>query len=87
VDASPLARLFGLPAAPLTLTFPWLGLGGLIPLPSKWLIAFGKPIDVCRYGPDAAQDPQLVLDIAEEVRGWIQGKVRELLPRRRTIFF
>jgi 1-acyl-sn-glycerol-3-phosphate acyltransferase len=87
VDASPLARLLGLPAAPLTPTFPWLGLGGLIPLPSKWLIAFGQPIDLSAHGPDAAQDPQLVLDIAEEVRGWIQGKVRELLPRRRTIFF
>src|SRR2546421_7213219 len=48
-DLQPLARLLGLPTIPITPTFPWLGLGGLIPLPSKWLIAFGQPIYVARY--------------------------------------
>src|SRR5690606_995862 len=31
-----LARQIGLPYFPVTPTFPWLGLLGLIPLPSKW---------------------------------------------------
>jgi 1-acyl-sn-glycerol-3-phosphate acyltransferase len=86
-DIQPLARLFGLPAAPITPTFPWLGLAGLLPLPSKWFIAFGKPIDVSHFGPDAAEDPRLVLELTEEVRSWIQGRLHQLLPRRRTIFF
>jgi 1-acyl-sn-glycerol-3-phosphate acyltransferase len=86
-DVKPLARLFGLPIAPVTPTFPWLGLAGLIPLPSKWLIEFGKPISVARFGPEAANDPRVVLELTEEVRGWIQGTLRRLLSRRQTIFF
>jgi 1-acyl-sn-glycerol-3-phosphate acyltransferase len=87
LDLQPLARLFGLPVFPITPTFPLLGLAGLLPLPSKWFIAFGKPIDVSQFGPDAADDPRLVLELTEEVRSWIQGTLRRLLPRRRTIFF
>jgi len=87
LDLQPVARLFGLPTIPITPTFPWLGLAGLIPLPSKWFIAFGKPIEVAQFGPEAADDPRLVLELAEEVRDCIQGALRRLLPRRRTIFF
>ena len=86
-DLQPLARLFGLPTAPVTPTFPWFGLGGLIPLPSKWLIAFGKPIEVSQFGPEAADDPRLVLELSEEIRGWIQRKLNQMLPRRTSIFF
>ena len=86
-EARPIARLFGLPTAPITPTFPWLGLAGLIPLPSKWFIAFGKPIDVSHLGPEAANDSRVVLELSEHVREWIQGTLRRLLPRRRTIFF
>jgi 1-acyl-sn-glycerol-3-phosphate acyltransferase len=86
-DLQPLARLVGLPTIPITPTFPWLGLAGLIPLPSKWFIAFGKPIDVSHFGPDAANDARLVLELSEEVRSWIQSTLHRLLARRRTIFF
>ena len=86
-DLQPLARLLRVPIFPITPTFPWLGLAGLVPLPSKWFIAFGKPIDVSQFGPDAADDPRLVLELTEEVRAWIQDAVRRMLPRRRTIFF
>ncbi len=85
-DLQPVARLLGLPNLPITPTFPWLGLAGLLPLPSKWFIAFGKPIEVAQYGPEAAGDDRLVLEISEQVRGWIQSSVNELRPRRRTIF-
>jgi 1-acyl-sn-glycerol-3-phosphate acyltransferase len=86
-DFKPLARLLGIPMLPITPTFPWLGLAGAIPLPSKWFIAFGRPIDVARYGPEAANDSRLVLDISEHVREWIQTTVNELRSRRRTIFY
>ena len=87
LDLQPIARLLSLPTVPITPTFPWLGLAGLIPLPSKWFIAFGKPIDVSHLGPEAADDPRLVLELTEEVRAWIQEALGRLLPRRRTIFF
>jgi hypothetical protein len=51
------------------------------------LIAFGKPIRVSQFGPDAANDPRLVLELTEEVRGWIQTTLRRLRTRRQTIFF
>ena len=86
-DLQPVARLLGLPTIPITPTFPLLGFAGLIPLPSKWFIAFGEPIDVSRYGPEAARDSRLVLELSEQVREWIQAKVYQLLPRRQTIFF
>jgi 1-acyl-sn-glycerol-3-phosphate acyltransferase len=40
------AKNIGIPWIPVTPTFPWLGPGGLLPLPSKWRIAFGAPIDL-----------------------------------------
>ena len=86
-DLQPLARLLRVPTIPITPTFPWLGLAGLVPLPSKWFIAFGEPIDIAHYGPDAAEDSRLVLELSEHVREWIQATIYQLLPRRQTIFF
>ncbi|HKC18082.1 MAG TPA: lysophospholipid acyltransferase family protein [Candidatus Dormibacteraeota bacterium] len=86
-DLMPIARLFRLPIAPITPTFPWLGPAGLIPLPSKWFIAFGRPIEVTHHGPDAAGDARLVLELTEQVREWIQSTVHRLLAKRTTIFF
>src|SRR6202165_3703675 len=86
-ELAPLADLLGLPSFPITPTWPLLGLLGAIPLPSKWLIAFGDPIDVSGHGPEAAADPGLVLDLSERVRSVIQAKLYELLPLRRTPFF
>ena len=86
-DLQPVARLFGLPTLPITPTFPWLGLAGLLPLPSKWFIAFGDPIEVAQHGAEAAGDARLVLELSERVREWIQSTVYQLLPRRQTVFF
>lgn len=85
-DLGPLARRFGLPTFPITPTFPWLGPLGAIPLPSKWMISFGEPIPTAGLGAEAAEDPSLVLELAERVRGWIQEELVRLLPRRRTPF-
>lgn len=77
----------GLPYFPLTPTFPWLGLLGVIPLPTKWSIDFGTPIPTDSYKPEAAEDPILVNKLSREVRGTIQGMVDARLARRRSIFF
>jgi len=82
-----LARLLRLPTLPLTPTFPWLGPLGLLPLPSKWFIAFGPPIETAGLGPEAAEDSALVLELSEEVRAWIQSALDRLLPRRKTPFY
>jgi len=78
---------FGLPYFPLTPTFPWLGPLGVVPLPTKWSIDFGEPIDVSSYGPEAADDPILVNRISEDVRTTIQKMVDGRLARRRSVWF
>jgi 1-acyl-sn-glycerol-3-phosphate acyltransferase len=82
-----LARPFGIPYLPVTPTFPALGPLGVIPLPSKWSIDFGDPIDVARYGPDADDDPILVNRIAQQVRETIQRMIDSRLARRRSVWF
>jgi 1-acyl-sn-glycerol-3-phosphate acyltransferase len=76
-----IARLFGLPYFPVTPTFPWLGPLGLVPLPSKWLIAFGKPIETSHLVDDV-DDPLVVFNLADQVRETIQQSLYELLERR-----
>ncbi len=49
-DIKPLARLLGLPYVPVTPTFPLLGPLGLVPLPSKWIIEFGEPMETGDHG-------------------------------------
>jgi hypothetical protein len=80
------ARLFGAPYMPLTPTFPLLGPLGLVPLPSRWRIEFAEPIDLSGYGPEAADDRALVLELSEQVRGRIQEKVYENLVTREGAF-
>jgi len=82
-----LAEWLGLPAFPITPTWPLLGPAGLLPLPSKWAIEFGEPIDLSAYGPEDAEDAALVLELTERVRTWIQARIYRLLSRRRTPFF
>jgi 1-acyl-sn-glycerol-3-phosphate acyltransferase len=43
-NIKPLAKLLGMPAFPVTPTWPLLGPLGLIPLPSRYHIHFGKPM-------------------------------------------
>jgi 1-acyl-sn-glycerol-3-phosphate acyltransferase len=83
-----LAKYLGIPYIPVTPTFPWLGPAGALPVPSKWRIRFGEPLDLSsQYGPDAHQDRILVNRLAEQVRSRIQSMVDEQLTTRRSIIF
>lgn len=81
------ARLVGAPYAPITPFFPLLGPLGLIPLPSKWIIEFGEPIDTASLGPAAAEDPMLVFEVTDQVRETIQQTLYSVLVTRRSVFF
>jgi 1-acyl-sn-glycerol-3-phosphate acyltransferase len=87
-NAKTLARLLGMPYLPMTPFFPWLGPLGAIPLPSKWIIEFGEPIETADLGgPAAAEDPMLVFNLTDQVRETIQSTLYTLLMQRRSVFF
>ena len=87
-NAKTLARLLGLPYLPVTPTFPLLGPLGAVPLPSKWIIEFGEPIETASLGgAAAADDPMLVFNVTDQVRETIQSTLYTLLMQRRSVFF
>jgi 1-acyl-sn-glycerol-3-phosphate acyltransferase len=85
-ELKPLARLLGAPYVPVTPLFPLLGPLGLIPLPSKWYIEFGEPVDTGALGPAAADDPMAVFNLNDQVRETIQFTLYRLLSHRRNPF-
>nr|WP_255604538.1 lysophospholipid acyltransferase family protein [Oscillochloris sp. ZM17-4] len=85
-NAESFAKLIGFPYFPLTPLFPWLGLLGTIPLPTRWSITFCPPISTEEYGPRAADDPLTVLSLAEQVRDTIQETIDARLAERTSIF-
>ena len=86
-DLKPIARLLGLPYIPITPTFPLLGPLGLVPLPSKWQIHFGTPIETDHFDDQAADDPMVVFDLTDNVREDIQQTLFRMLSRRSSIYF
>ena len=86
-DVKLLARLLGLPYFPITPLFPLAGPAGLVPLPSKWHIQFGEPIETAGYDDTAADDPMVTFELTDQVRETIQQTLYQLLTNRRNMFF
>lgn len=76
-----LAKKIGFPYFPITPTFPWLGLLGFVPLPSKYRIYFGEPLDFSGFEADLPH-PERIMEHVERVRGVVQGMVAEGLKKR-----
>jgi 1-acyl-sn-glycerol-3-phosphate acyltransferase len=85
-NAKTLASLLRFPYFPITPTFPLLGPLGLLPLPSRWVIEFGEPIDMGQYPGDAADDKMFVFDLADSIRDRIQQMVYKGLKYRGGTF-
>ena len=85
-DVKLLARVLGLPYFPITPLFPLAGPVGLVPLPSKWHITFGEPIETADYDESAADDPMVTFDLTDQVRETIQQTLYQLLTKRRNMF-
>lgn len=83
-NVKPLARLLDLPYLPITPTFPLLGPLGLVPLPSKWQIVFGAPVDLGRDADPG--DAALVDEVTDEVRERLQTSLYRLLVQRRSVW-
>jgi 1-acyl-sn-glycerol-3-phosphate acyltransferase len=78
-----LGRLLGMPAFPITATFPWLGPLGLLPLPVKYRLYFGEPIEL-EGDPD--EEDAAIESRVGVVRRAIEGLLARGLRERRGIF-
>jgi 1-acyl-sn-glycerol-3-phosphate acyltransferase len=81
-----IARMIGFPYIPITPTFPWLGLLGFVPLPTKWYIDFGEPIPTDHYSPGAANNMMLVSQLTDQTRNVVQNMIYDRLSARQSVF-
>jgi 1-acyl-sn-glycerol-3-phosphate acyltransferase len=81
-------KLTGLLYFPITPTFPWFGLAGMLGyLPAKFKIRFLEPIDTVELGgAEAAEDKALVQTLAQEIRAQIQENLHEMLAQRKSVW-
>ncbi|MDP2341163.1 MAG: lysophospholipid acyltransferase family protein [Deltaproteobacteria bacterium] len=75
-----------LPWLPVTPTFPLLGPLGLLPLPARWRIRIGEPVDARAEVKDEA-DAVAVNALATSVRDRLQRDVTDLVAQRGGAFF
>jgi 1-acyl-sn-glycerol-3-phosphate acyltransferase len=82
-----LGRMFGSESLPITPTFPWLGVAGLLPAPVRWRIVIGAPLDLSQFGAQSADDALIVHRLNEQIRSSLQGLVDQEKTQRGGIFF
>jgi 1-acyl-sn-glycerol-3-phosphate acyltransferase len=78
-----LAHLLGMPALPITLTFPWLGPLGILPLPVKYRLHFGEPL---AFEGSPAEEDAAVTRRVEVVEEAIARLIERGLRERRGVF-
>jgi 1-acyl-sn-glycerol-3-phosphate acyltransferase len=83
-----LQRLTGLIYFPINHAFPQFGLAAaMMYLPAKFKIRFLEPVTLDGYGPEDAEDLELVQTLAEQIRGRIQIEVDRLVASRQSVWF
>lgn len=78
-----LGSLVGAPVAPITLTFPWLGLASFLPLPVKFRLHFGEPL---RFDGDPSEEDAEIQKKVDVVKDAIRAGIAEGLAARRGWF-
>jgi 1-acyl-sn-glycerol-3-phosphate acyltransferase len=58
----------------------------LVPLPSRWTIRFGAPVEVRDHPATAADDPGIVNALTERVRSSVQAMLDEDVAARTSVF-
>jgi len=80
-----LADLVGVPVLSSSPALRFLP-AALVPLPSRWSLRFGDPVDLGGRGPAAADDPAAVNEVAGRVRETLQAMVDEDLAARGSVY-
>ncbi len=83
-----LQKLTRLSYFPITPTFPWLGLVGMLGyLPARFCIRFLAPVATDGWGDAPWEDRSLVQTVAGEIRELIQENVLEMIAQRESVWF
>lgn len=77
-------KLIGAPAFPVTLTFPWLGFVGFLPLPVKFQIEFGQPLT---FDGDPTEEDSAIREKVDVVKSVIRNMIAAGRQRRKSWFF
>jgi 1-acyl-sn-glycerol-3-phosphate acyltransferase len=80
----PIARLLGMPAFPVTLTWPWLGPLGMVPLPVKYRVYFGEPM---HFEGNPADEDDVIAEKVDQVKARIASMLADGLSARPSIFW
>lgn len=78
-----LGRMLGMPAFPITPTFPLLGPLGMLPMPVKYHIHFGEPL---QFHGSPSEDDAIVDEKVDEVKAAITALFERGLAERRGVF-
>jgi len=78
-----IGKLLGMPAFPITATFPWLGPLGLLPLPVKYRIHFGEPI---LFEGDPTDEDAVIEGKVDRVKAAISELLDQGRRERRGVF-
>ncbi len=82
----PISKLLGFSYFPVTPFWPLFGPAGLVPLPTRWKIRFGRPVDLSGYSENDLRDEILVTELKEQVRANVQEMLYDLLKERKSVF-
>ncbi|BDG06588.1 lysophospholipid acyltransferase family protein [Anaeromyxobacter oryzae] len=63
-----------------------VGAAAFLPLPTRWTLRFGEPVEVRALGPAAAGDPATVNRLAERIRATLQEMLDEDVAARTSVF-
>ena len=83
-NVMPLARLMRMPAFPVTLTWPWLGPLGMMPLPVKYNIYFGEPM---WFEGNPSDEDEVIGEKVDQVKAVISDMLARGLASRRSLFW
>ena len=80
-----LAKLLNLPTFPTSYLFPWLGMFGIIPLPSPIDIHIGKPYPIPDHLNENSSDQEIDVHV-NEIKDQIREMIKKGLKNRRPFF-
>ena len=82
-DAKSIAKFLGMPAFPITPFFPILGPAGLLPLPTRYRIYFGEPLE---FQGNGDEDDDVIQTQIDQVKSSINSMLHRGLRERDGVF-